>query len=100
MSDLLYQKQSQLEKMAAERSAQHLAWEQQLTLAKDDAEKSRRYGLIPKYALLKWTLQVEVLEETIYQTILWHDCLFETFQQCLRYFGASQILVVPLSNVV
>lgn len=45
MSDLLYQKQSQLEKMAAERSAQHMAWEQQLAIARDDAEKSRRQDM-------------------------------------------------------
>lgn len=42
MSDLLYQKQSQLEKMAAERSAQHMAYEQQLALARDETD-SRRY---------------------------------------------------------
>ena len=42
MSDLLYQKQSQLEKMAADRSAQHMAWEQQLKQAREEAETSRR----------------------------------------------------------
>lgn len=42
MSDILYQKQSQLERLAAERSAQHLAWEQQLALVRDDAEKVKR----------------------------------------------------------
>lgn len=43
MTELLYEKQSLLERMAAERSAQQLAWEQQLSGLRDDAERVKRY---------------------------------------------------------
>lgn len=42
VTELLYEKQSLLEKMAAERSAQQLAWEQQMASVRDDAERARR----------------------------------------------------------
>jgi len=40
----LYTKQTQLERMAAEKAAQQLAHERQMAHAKDDAERVKRYS--------------------------------------------------------
>ena len=42
VTDLLYQKQSQIEKMAAERSARQMAWERDLASVREDAERVKR----------------------------------------------------------
>ena len=43
VTDLLYEKQSLLERLSAERSAQQLSFEQQLGSLRTDAEKGKRY---------------------------------------------------------
>ena len=42
VTELLYTKQTQLERMAAEKAAQQLAHEREIVLAKDDAERVKR----------------------------------------------------------
>ena len=42
VTDLLYQKQSQIEKMVAERSARQMAWERELASVREDAERVKR----------------------------------------------------------
>ena len=42
VTELLYTKQTQLERMAAEKAAQQLAHERQVAQAKDDAERVKR----------------------------------------------------------
>ena len=45
MTELLYTKQTQLERMAAEKATQQLAHERQIAQAKDDAERVKRCAL-------------------------------------------------------
>ena len=42
VTDLLYQKQSQIERVTAERSAQQMAWERELATARDSADRTQR----------------------------------------------------------
>ncbi len=42
VTDLLYQKQSQLERVMAERAAQQMTWERELATARDSAERTQR----------------------------------------------------------
>ena len=42
VTELLYTKQTQLERMAGEKAAQQLAHERQIAQAKDDAERVKR----------------------------------------------------------
>lgn len=44
VTELLYTKQTQLERLAAEKAAQQLAHERQIAHAKDDAERVKRYS--------------------------------------------------------
>lgn len=44
VTELLYTKQTQLERMAAEKAAQQLAHERQIAQAKDDVERVKRCG--------------------------------------------------------
>ena len=44
VTELLYTKQTQLERMAGEKAAQQLAHERQIAQAKDDAERVKRFA--------------------------------------------------------
>lgn len=46
VTDLLYQKQSQVERVTAERAAQQMAWERELAAARDTAERTQRSAVI------------------------------------------------------
>lgn len=46
VTELLYVKQTQLERLAAEKAAQQLAHEHQLAQARDDAERVKRWALV------------------------------------------------------
>ena len=46
VTELLYIKQTQLERMAAEKAAQKLAHEHQLFQARDDAERIKRFAFM------------------------------------------------------
>ena len=45
VTELLYTKETQLERMAAEKATQQLAHERQIAQAKDDAERVKRCAL-------------------------------------------------------
>lgn len=46
VTELLYLKQTQLEKMAADKAAQQLALEREVALARDEAERVRRCDML------------------------------------------------------
>lgn len=47
VTELLYLKQTQLEKMAADKAAHQLALERELAIARDEAERVRRCDVLP-----------------------------------------------------
>ena len=44
VSELLYLKQTQLERLAGEKAAQQLALERELAIARDEAQRAHRYA--------------------------------------------------------
>ena len=44
VTELLYLKQTQLERMAAEKAAQHMALERELSVAREEAARVQRWG--------------------------------------------------------
>lgn len=77
VTELLYTKQTQLERLAAEKAAQQLAHERQLSQVRDDAERVKRYAFI-------------TIEEQAGCMIL----VVNTFGQCLLG-SASDMLSQP-----
>ena len=75
MTELLYTKQTHLERMAAEKAAQQLAHERQLAQAKDDAERVKRWALATHHDAMRSAnnKQADVLTLDIKtHTTSWH----------------------------